>query len=287
MRPMEGQHVVLTGPTSGIGRATALALARLGARLSLVCRDELRGEAVASEVRACGAPDPAVVLCDLASQREVRAAAARLLERGEPIHVLLHNAGTIEGAFRLTSDGVERTMAVNHLAPMLLTSLLERRLRASAPSRVVVVSSVVHRWAALDTASFTQPAGFAPLRAYARSKLANALFAVELARRLEGSGVMVNAVHPGLVATGLGVRSGPGWLRALMPLAGVVLSRPERGASTSVHVASSEEGGRVTGAYFERSRVSAFGARALDPDLARRVWDECARLAGLSSELAS
>ncbi len=207
---MDGKICVVTGATSGIGRETALALARLGAEVALCARDEGRGAAVREEVaRVAAGPAPRLFVADLASLAQVRRLAAELAAALPRINVLVNNAGAIHMKRKHTVDGHETTFAVNHLAPFLLTSLLLPTLRASAPSRVVTVSSDAHRSGRIDFDDLMGAKDYAGMRAYAQSKLANVLFAYELARRLEGTGVTSNALHPGVVATGFG-RNDPG-----------------------------------------------------------------------------
>ena len=214
---MHGKVCVVTGANSGIGRATALGLAARGATVVLVCRSRARGAAVLEEIeRRRGTGAAALIVADLASQRQVRQAAAACRQRFERLDVLVNNAGISGSRTRLvTEDGPEATFAVNHLAPFLLTGLLLDRLKASAPARVVTVSSAAHRLFALDFDDLQGERRYSSFGAYCRSKLANVLFTHELARRLEGSGVTANCLHPGIVATGL-FRDMPRWVRVAL-----------------------------------------------------------------------
>ncbi len=200
---MDGEVCVVTGATSGIGKATAVALAGQGAQVVLVGRDRDRGAATAAEVAAAGASPPRLEIADLASMAQVRALAGRLgaLER---IDVLVNNAGLMAGRRRVTTDGFEEVFAVNHLAPFLLTNLLTGKLTAAASARVITVTSDAHAAARLDLDDPQLARGWESWRAYANSKLANILFTRELARRLEGTGVTANCAHPGMVRTRFG-----------------------------------------------------------------------------------
>ena len=283
---MHGRVCVVTGASSGIGRATALGLAARGATLVLVCRDEARGNAVAEEIARAGCEGSAtLLLADLASQTQVRAVAAEIRARFERVHVLINNAG-VAGARprRTTAEGLERTFAVNHLAPFLLTTLLLDRLEAGAPARVVTVSSAAHRFFALDFDDLQDERRYSPFRAYARSKLANVLFTHELARRLEGSGVSANCLHPGVVATNI-FRDSPRLLRALF--AGPLALSPERGADTVLYLASAPEVAGASGRYFVRRRPVRPSRAARDSNAARRLWQASEALTAASDTPAA
>src|SRR5258708_7113840 len=205
---MNGKVCVVTGMTSGIGRAAATALARLGGGVVLVGRDRGRAEAAAAEIGAISTVPPKVEIADLASMEQVRALAGRLaaLER---IDVLINNAGLVLGEHRVTQDGFEHVFAVNHLAPFLLTNLLLPKLTGSAPARVITVTSDAHSAAKLGLDDPSLEHGWDSWRSYANSKLANILFTRELARRLDGTGVTANCAHPGVVRTGFGREGKP------------------------------------------------------------------------------
>jgi len=282
-RAMDGRVCVITGATSGIGRAAAEQLAALGARLVIVARDPARGAAARDEiVTATGSREVALEIADLASQRQVRELAARLLAEEPEIHVLINNAGLTLGARRLTEDGLEETFAVNHLAPFLLTNLLLDRLRASAPARVVTVASAAHRGAAIPFDDLNGERGFSGWIAYGWTKLANILFTAELARRLAGSGVTATCLHPGVVATGFG-REGPFLVREFQRLLGrVFLLDPKQGADTLVWLASSPEMEGASGGYYAKRRLATPSRAAGDAAAARRLWQESERLTGLT-----
>ena len=282
-RAMDGRVCVITGATSGIGRAAAEQLAALGARLVIVARDPARGAAARDEiVTATGNREVALELADLASQRQVRELAARLLATEPEIHVLVNNAGLALGVRRLTEDGLEETFAVNHLAPFLLTNLLLDRLRGSSPARVVTVASAAHRGAAIPFDDLNGERGFSGWIAYGWTKLANILFTAELARRLAGSGVTATCLHPGVVATGFG-REGPFLVREFQRLLGrVFLLDPKQGADTLVWLASSPEMEGASGGYYAKRRLATPSRAALDAAAARRLWQESERLTGLT-----
>jgi NAD(P)-dependent dehydrogenase (short-subunit alcohol dehydrogenase family) len=279
----EGEVCVVTGANAGIGLETARALARLGATVVLTSRDRARGEAAKDDIGK-SAPGAALdlVALDLASLASVRAAAAEIAGRHARIDVLVNNAGVYFSHRAETRDGLEMTFGVNHLGPFLFTCLLLDRLRAAAPARIVNVASHEHtRTAGLDFDDLQATRGYSGIAAYRRSKLANVLFTRELARRLAGSGVTANALHPGSVRTQIG-RDGDarGLHRLFIALASPFLIGPERGARTSVFVATSPEIAGVSGRYFARCRERAPSRPALDDAAARRLWDESARLVG-------
>ena len=272
--PVNGRVVVVTGASSGIGAAAAVELAGRGATVVPVGRDAARLERIARRVG--GEP----LRADFASLRQVRELARELLERHARIDVLVNNAGLVTGRRELTEDGYEKTFAVNHLAPFLLTNLLLERLRASAPARVVTTSSGAHGAGRLDFDDLQSERSWSMMRAYGTSKLANVLFTRGLAVRVDAAEVTANCLHPGVINTRLG--RGAGRLAGLAWTAGRPLMRsPASGAATIVYLATSEEGGQVTGGYYESSRPAGTSAAASDPDLADRLWHESARLVGL------
>jgi retinol dehydrogenase 12 len=278
---MKGKVCVLTGASSGIGKAASVALARLGATMILVVRDRDRGEAAMAEILAAatGAP-PRLELTDLTSLAQVRDLAGRL--GGLPaIDVLVSNAGLVVGERSLTDDGIEQTFAVNHLAPFLLTNLLLSKLEASQGARIVNVASVAHRTAALNLDDVASPRRYVPMLAYSNSKLANVLFTRELARRLAGTPVTANCLHPGVVRSGFG-HTGRPWLKLGVVIAGPFMKTPEAGARTLVYLASSPDVGARSGGYYVNRRLRRPSRAARDDDLARRLWDLSAKLTGLA-----
>ena len=277
---MTGKVCVVTGATSGIGKAAATALARLGAQVVLVGRDQGRAAATAAEIGATGPVPPKVEIADLASMEQVRALAGRLaaLER---IDVLINNAGLVLGERRVTKDGFEHVFAVNHLAPFLLTNLLLPKLTGSAPARVVTVTSDAHSAAKLDLDDPGLEHGWDSWRAYANSKLANILFTRELAGRLDGTGVTANCAHPGVVRTGFG-REGKPLLRLGTTIARPFFLSPERGADTIVYLASSPDVAGETGGYYVKRQRREPSAAARDDAAARKLWEISERMTGLT-----
>jgi len=270
-----GRVCAITGASSGLGFETALELARMGATVAMLCRSSERGEAARERVvqRSANA-DVHVVRCDHADLDSVRAAAADLQRRFDALHVLVNNAGLMLSQREITIDGVEHTFQVNHLSAFLLTTLLRERLQRSAPSRIVTVSSLAHTGARLDFSDLQFAYGYNGWDAYARSKLANVLFTYELARRLQGTSVTANALHPGLVRSGFGRNNGLA-MRALMtaiqlpPLA----ASARRGARTQIYLASSSEVQRSSGRYFAACRERRSAARSYDVEAQRRLWE--------------
>ena len=280
VRPLEGKRILVTGATNGVGRAAARELVRRGATAWIVARDRRRGEETLDELRRAGGAAPALFVADLSSQAEVRRLAEEVKARTDRVDVLLNNAGAIFLERRLSPEGIELTFALNHLGYFLLTALLLPLLRAAGPSRVVNVSSEAHRRAHIDFDDLQGAGRYSGWRAYGQSKLANVLFTRELARRLEGTGVTANALHPGVVATGFG-RNNPGLRGAVFALAAPLLLSPERGARTSVHVATSPDLAGVTGRYFAGPRERSPSAEARDDAVARRLWETSERMTGL------
>jgi NAD(P)-dependent dehydrogenase (short-subunit alcohol dehydrogenase family) len=278
--PMTGRTVLVTGATGGIGLATASRLAGLGARVGLVGRDAARTAAAAGRLRDGGA-EVDVFLADLSSQRDVRALAGQVLAAYARLDVLVNNVGGYWATRHETEDGLERTFAVNHLAPFLLTNLLLDLLRASAPARVVTVSSGAQAMGRIDLDDLQGSQGYNGQRAYNQSKLANVMFTYELARRLEGSGVTANALHPGVVRTAFGQEDSGAWMRLLLPVVRPFMKSPERGADTSVLLASSPQLEHVSGRYFADGRAKRSSRASYDTDVAARLWRVSAELVGL------
>ena len=281
-RDLAGRTILLTGATHGIGRAAAVTLAARGAELVLVARDRGRGEATVRmlERRVPGAT-VSLLVHDLQSQAEVRRLAASFRAGHRGLHVLIHCAGGVSDRRRLTPDGIERTLAVNHLGPFLLTHLLLDLVRASAPARIVVVASGAHHRGTLDFDNLLyQHGGYGILRAYCRSKLANVLFASELARRLAGTGVTANSLHPGRVASNIW-SGGPWFARPLIAVWKRFMLPVEYGGDRVVHVAAHPGLAATSGTYFDADRAVEPSPLARDPDLARRLWEVSERLTGV------
>ena len=272
---------VVTGASAGIGLHTALGVARAGMRVVMVGRSRARTEAARRLVaeRIPGA-EVETGIADFARLDAVRALAADILAQHERVHVLVNNAGLISPRFALSSDGYEMTIAVNHLAPFLLTNLLLDRLTESAPARIVTVASQAHKGARLDPATMTRPADWSPLSAYGRSKLANILFTRALARRLDPASVVASCLHPGMIATAIGNRAGTlaglGWR-----LATWFLPAADKGAGTSIFLAKTPDPAPFHGAYVIGKAIAEPDPAARDDDLGEQLWAESVRLVGL------
>lgn len=284
MTTMSGKTCLVTGATSGIGKETAVRLAMLGATVIIVARTAARGETAVEEIRrrVPGARVEAVT-ADLASLAQVRRLAGEVLARYDRLDVLVNNAGVIMTRPQVTADGLETTFATNHLGPFLLTNLLRGLLERSAPARVVTVSSAAHkqvRTIPWDDLARGAPAGYR--QAYPVSKLLNILFTVELARRLTGTGVTANCLHPGFVRTALG-RDVTGVLGAVVRLILPFQPGPAKGAETSVYLAGSPEVADLTGGYFVKCKPAEPSALARDARAAARLWLLSEELAGLVS----
>jgi NAD(P)-dependent dehydrogenase (short-subunit alcohol dehydrogenase family) len=279
---MDGKVCLITGATSGIGKATAMGLANMRASVVMVGRDRGRGEAALAEIKE-GSANASVdlMLADLSSQEDIRRLADEFKEAYPRLDVLINNAGVIRSKRVTTTDGIEMTFAVNHLAYFLLTNLLLDVLKASAPSRIVNVSSGEQRNGTIDFDDLQGEKGYKTAKAYGQSKLANVLFTYELARRLEGTGVSANCLHPGAgVRTNLGsgVSGVFGFtVRALTPL----MKSPEKGAETSIYLASSPEVEGLSGRYFVKKAEARSSDVSHDKRMARRLWEASAELTNL------
>jgi NAD(P)-dependent dehydrogenase (short-subunit alcohol dehydrogenase family) len=279
-----GKTALVTGATSGIGLEASVKLARMGAELVLVARDRGRGEAAVAAVKQrSGSKAIALLMCDFGSVSQIRALAAEVLARCPMLHVLVNNAGSIARTRELTEDGIERTFAVNHLGPFLLTNLLFDLLMRSAPARVVTVSSAAHRAADMpfDNLQF-EHGGYGIMPAYGRSKLANVLFTRELARRFAGTGVTANCLHPGAVATNIWSHA-PGYLRPLLAVGRLFMLSAEKGSDTIVFLAASPDVMGESGGYYERNRKVSPSSVARDDAIASELWRRSAELVGLQT----
>jgi NAD(P)-dependent dehydrogenase (short-subunit alcohol dehydrogenase family) len=278
--PMSRKVCMVTGASSGIGRVTAERLAAMGATLVMVCRNRGRGERAMAEIREKTSGSVELLLADYASFDSVRSLAKEFLEKHDSLQVLVNNAGVAQVTRSTTADGFETTFQVDYLSHFLLTNLLLGVLKRSAPSRVVTVSSVAHFGGHLDFENLQMEHGYGVMKAYSSAKLAEVLFTYELARRLEGTGVTANCLHPGAVATNI-------WGRALGPFSflgnasKLFLISSEQGARTSVYLASSPEVEGVTGKYFEKMHEKRSSEESYDRALAAKLWGESERLVGL------
>jgi len=278
---MQGKSIVITGATSGIGEVAAMRLAHQGARLLLVARDPRRAERVFARLKSI-APAAAhgVYPADLSQLSEMKRVGAEIAKAEPRIDVLINNAGAFFTARRLTEDGLERTFALNHMAYFVLTCALIDRLKAAAPSRIVSTASDAHRGARLDFADLQGEKGYDGYKAYGRSKLCNILFTRELARRLAGTGVTANCLHPGFVATRFGDQAG-GVMSLVIRAAKLFAISPQKGADTIVHLASSPEAAGSSGGYFYKCLPATPTAEARDDAAAARLWAESVRIAGV------
>ena len=282
---MRDKLCLVTGGTSGIGRVAAVELAKQGARVIVTGRDEARGAAVVDDIRrASPAASAEFLASDLSEQTAVRRLAGQIQQRCDRLHILINNAGTVYAERKLTSDGVERTLATNHLAPFLLTNLLHPQLAAAASGgsvRVVTVSSEAHRYGRIDLDDLGGEKRYRPIAAYSNSKLANILFTTELTRRWQGEGITANSLHPGVVRTNIWSNS-KGGLRLLTWLMRPFMISAERGARTIVYLAASPEAKDATGVYFIKCREVVPAPPARDASLAAQLWEVSARLTGLA-----
>jgi NAD(P)-dependent dehydrogenase (short-subunit alcohol dehydrogenase family) len=280
---MAGKLILITGGNTGIGKEAAVGLASAGARVVITSRNEQRGRAARQEIAERSGNDSVEVMpLDLASFRSIRSFAADVLDRFDHVDVLVNNAGLIHRRRAETEDGFETTFGVNHLGHFLLTDLLLDRLRASAPSRIVVVSSDAHKGArqGLDFDDLQSEHRYRWAKVYSKSKLANIYFARELSRRLESTGVTANALHPGFVRSefGRGGDLGPVYGFGIHYIAGPFAISPEKGARTSIYLASSPDVEGATGGYYYRCQARAPSQQAQDDDAARRLWDASEKL---------
>jgi retinol dehydrogenase-12 len=277
---MTNKNVIITGGNAGIGLATSIHLAKLGANIYLVTRSKERATAAVEQIqKASGNKNVKYFIADLSSQKSIRKLAAEIKHEIDVIDVLINNAGAVFPEFKLTEDGLEHTIATNHFAYFLLTNLLLENIKKSDYARIVNVASRAHEDAKIDFDSFTQNKSYFIFRAYGQSKLANILFSNELARRLANSHVTVNSLHPGLVQTKIG-NKGTQWYAKwvwtlLTKLRGISI---EKGAATSIYLATSNDVKGVTGKYFSDSKEKKPQPLALDESLQKQLWEVSEKL---------
>jgi retinol dehydrogenase 14 len=279
--PMSGRTVLVTGATGGVGKATAAGLAALGAHVAIIGRHAGRTEVAARQISGTGMRVDFFV-GDLSAQSEVRRLADEVLQHLPRVDVLVNNVGGYWNTRRTTADGLERTFAVNHLAPFLLTNLLLERLHHSAPARVVTVASNAQRQGRIDFDDLQGRRAYSGARAYSQSKLANVLFTYELARRLSAGQVTANALHPGLVSTSFGAEDPGLSQRFLVPFLRPFMASPDRGAETSIRLASASNFQGRTGLYLTKRGPTRSSRHSYDTGTARRLWEVSADLVGLS-----
>ena len=278
--PLEDRLWLVTGASSGIGKATALGLARLGGTVVLACRDATRGEAAQHEiVRDSKNPKVTLMIVDLASQSSIVSFAEEFTQDYRRLDALVNNAGVFTRERRTTPDGLELQFAVNYLGGFLLSHLLLDLLLASTPSRIVNVSSSAHKGATINFDDLQGERKYAGYKAYSQSKLAQILFTVEYARRLAGTGVTVNAVHPGVIKTNLASDETPKIFRFVR----MFFKSPAKGAETPIFLVASPTVANLSGQYFVQRHVKAPSPQAQDPAVARRLYDVSVKLAGLES----
>ncbi len=281
---MKDKTVLITGANAGIGLTTSLGLAKLGARVLMVSRDEGRGRKAQALVKEkSGSNDVHLLLADLSDQGSIRKLARDVRENFPRLHVLLNNAAVISRRREMTDDGFERQFAVNHLAYFLLTGLVMNLLKDSAPARIVNVSSQVHAGANINFDDLQSERSYSRTRVYGRTKLANVLFTYELARRLEGMAVTVNCLHPGVVATNLLADAG-GLPRKLKAATRIIAVDAEAGARTSIYLASSAEVEGVSGRYFVKERPTDSSPESYDEEVASRLWEVSCEMTGLDTD---
>ena len=280
---MRGQIVMVTGANAGIGKITAQELARMGAHVVMVARSRERGEVALAEIKsATGSSQIDLLLADLSSQESIRQLATDFQARYDKLHVLVNNAGAVFLKRQESADRLEMTFALNHLGYFLLTNLLLDMIKASAPARIVNVSSMAHQQGQIDFADLQNQKSYQGFQVYSQSKLANLLFTYELARRLEGSGVTVNALHPGFVASNFAKNNGF-IARLAMNLAKLlrIAQTTDKGAETSIYLASSPEAALVSGKYFDEKKAIRSSHASYNEADARQLWQVSKQMTGL------
>ncbi|MCI0560464.1 MAG: SDR family oxidoreductase [Nitrososphaera sp.] len=281
---MTGKICMITGANTGIGKATALGLAKMGATVVMVCRNRERGEVALTEIKKeSGNNSVALLLTDLSSQKSIRRLVSDFKTQYSSLHVLINNAGTIPQQRTVTEDALETQFAVNHLAYFLLTNLLLDVLIVSAPARIINVSSQVHQGAALNFEDLQSERSYHSTQVYGQTKLANVLFTYELARRLQGTHVTANCLHPGVIATNL-LSDYMGMPRGLRFTAKLLGASPEKGAQTSLYLATSPEVEKISGKYFVEQKSVQSSQASYDEIAASQLWQVSAKLTGLSEK---
>ncbi len=285
---MQGKTVLISGATNGIGKQSALELAKMGAQVVIIGRNKAKTEETLREIQtASGNQDVHMLLADLSSMADVRRVAGDFRKQFKRLDVLLNNAGGVFNTRQETVDGYEMTFALNHLSYFLLTNLLLDMLKANAPSRIVNVSSEAQSGGALDfdDLQLKTSYGMGGFKAYAQSKLMNVMFTYELARRLAGTNVTANVLHPGFVNSGFG-KNNQGLMQIVMSIATLFAINVENGAKTSVYLASSPEVAGVTGKYFDKSKAKKSSCSSYDEAAQKRLWEISEQLTGITTPAA-
>lgn len=287
---LDGKTVIVTGANTGIGKETALEMARRGARVILACRDMAKAEKVAREIRETTANKNILVKkLDLASLKSIRSFGEEIMREESRLDILINNAGIMRCPHWKTEDGFEMQFGVNHLGHFLLTNLLIDLLKKTSPSRIINVSSLYHKWGKINFDDLDSDKGYDPGAAYAQSKLANILFTRELSTRLNGTGVTANSLHPGVVRTELGrhVTKSLTLLKKIVysPVVWVIMKTPLQGAQTTIHCAVSEELENVTGRYFSDCAETEPAKQAMDDGVAKKLWEVSTELVGLENTI--
>lgn len=276
---MAGKICLITGGSDGIGKVAALELAKQGARVVLICRNPQKGKAVVEEIKEKSQnPKVDLLIADLSLQREVRRVAKEFLEKYDALHVLLNNAGALFLKREVTEEGLELSFALNHMAYFTLTDLLLDTLKKSAPARIINVSSEAHRVGKIDFDDLQGERGYKGFRAYAASKLANIMFTYTLAEKLSGTGVTVNCLHPGTVGSAFGLNNG-GVFGFLAKLARPLMLTSEKGAETSIYLASSHEVEGVSGKYFAKKAPRRSSKASYNKEVAQKLWEVSEKIA--------
>jgi len=278
---MNGKICIITGANSGIGKATALGLAEMDATVVMVCRNQKWGEDAKEEIiEVTGNQSTDLLIADLSSQTAIHQLVDKIKQKYQQLHVLINNAGVLLQNRSVTVDGIETTFAVNYLAPFLLTHLLIDTIKASAPARIINVSSGTHSWAHLNLDDLQNEKKYEAWTAYSQSKLGLILFTYELARRLKSTSVIANCLHPGVIDTNIGSIT-----HVDHPISSKSFNKLRRGAETSIYLASSTEVDHVTGKYFVRKSEEKSSTESYDEAIAQRLWQISAELTNLDNVL--